>query len=261
MKYTILIILTFTLLIVSTYSSINAKAIYSIRTDKYTKKVNTKNLNGIAYINSHQLSKSVFKQYKFQQKINKYSNNEYTISFIPGSFFILMDDWSGPKVSQMKLPVVKLGKENYFPLLSLIESLDSLGVFEVKYSKDGKHINLQSTRYFAFNSSTKLPKLRIIKNTFNDGQTFIMGKSYSDITPFRDEFLSTAKKLVESLENLKPIRSEEFINLILPDKSTEIYIEKLKKLKSKLKTPYSIPKGLSRKELDEIKKSDSGGME
>lgn len=240
-----------------------ADVVYSIRTNKIDKKVKAKNLHGVDYINSKQLANSIFKNYKFDKKANKFTSKEFNISFIPGSFFILADDWSGPKISQMNLPVLNVFGDSYFPLLGLVSALDSLGVYDVSLSKDNHHISLQSNRYFSYGSLPKLPKLRIINRNTAEVVKYQVGKTYSDITPFKDEFLSSANKLVESLKVLKPtkniikIKDEESKQNELNQK----YLEKIKAKKSKLNKPYNMPKGLKRKELEEVKKSKSGGME
>lgn len=246
-----------TILLVLISSNLYSSSVYSIRVND--SKFNVKALNhyGNDLISANQVSSYILPKSKYISKENKIEANDYTISFTPGTVYIVKENWLGRRVAQLDLPVLSMKRKVYFPLRSLIFSLDSLNIYNVLAGEDEKHFLLADN---SFSGLTSLPKIQSLtelekearqslnlKSTgVNNAIIFSSGDGKSvkvnESEPFKKSFLELNKKLSKSFKSLKP---EKFV-------PSEPAINEVNRIDADL-PQYVIPEDLIRKELEEVK--------
>ena len=255
MKFSITIIIFF--LSINAYSS----TVYSIRSGSKTSSVKTTDFFGVDHFTHDQVAKYLLRKAKHSTKDHNFQFSQNVIHYLPGSFFISYENWSGKEVAQLNLPVRKIRNKFYFPSESFLKALDTLDVYTVSFSADKKHIVLASNEdVFSFRDLPKFPKfemaqkskLKIVGEQRSYGNTL----SYTSSNPFIKSFKSLNKELSSSIKDLKPEK------LMLPLKTPAQEVKediqssnpKMKKgLEKKEKSQeYLIPKGLIRRELQEL---------
>ncbi len=253
MKIIIVILLSFVLL----HSNGMATSQWTVQVGKSIKKIETRVLGGISHLSTEQIKKYVLKDTKYKKSKKQFDSKEYSLKYNVGSFFIIFRDWSGVKAVQLSSPVALLGGKHYFPAKSFFHSLDSLGLFTVSFSPDswrskGKHVILAGREFLALKSLKRNPNNLGKIKAGGDGKLYLQTSALGSKSPFSDAFAKLSKKLARSLKSYKPSLVEIYSP---PLQNIEDEIIGLDASAQKEKfTPYIIPRGLIRKELDELHK-------
>lgn len=227
---------------------------YNIRVNQSKFNVSAINHYGNDLISANQVSNYILPKSKFIKNDNKIESNDFTIHFTPGTVYIVKENWLGRRVAQLDLPVLSMKKNIYFPLKSLLYSLDSLNIYNVLASEDQKNFLLADNSFAGLSALPKLESLSELQNQAlnslprkgSNSQNAIIFSSgdgtnirVSESEPFKKSFLDLNKKFKKSIELLKP---DKFV-------PTEPKKEDLPS-----ENNYVIPKDLIRKELEEIKR-------
>ena len=211
----------------------------------------------MSHISSEQIKKYVLKDSKYRKFQKRFNSKEYSLKYNVGSFFLTFEDWSGKKAIQLSAPVTLQKGRHYFPAKSFFRSLDSLGLFTISFSLDsrrakGQHVILADREFLALKplarSSNNLGKIKKDR----DGNLYFKSLGSVSKSPFSDAFARFSKKLALSLKNYKPSLIEIYSSPIL-DIQNEI-INAIPFENKNESTPYIIPKGLIRKELEELER-------
>lgn len=246
----------------SAYSFTLSSSVYDIRVNDSKYKVSPLNHYGNDLVSTIQVSKYLLPKTNYNSSERRFEGSDFILTFTPGTIFIVKENWLGKSIAQLDLPVLSMKKSFYFPLKSLIYSLDSLNIYKVLAGDDGKHFLLSDN---SFSGLANLPTFEALKELKKEAEQTLKLKSsdlgkailfssgdgksikVSESNPFKESFLNLNKKLSSSLDNLKP---EEFI----PSKQVleETKIDSLQNQNNEYH--YLIPKGLIRKELEEIRK-------
>jgi hypothetical protein len=230
---------------------------WTVQIGKSIKKFDAKLFGGVSHISSEQIKKYVLKDSKYKKSQKRFDSKEYSLKYNVGSFFLAFEDWSGTKVVQLSAPVTLLKGKHYLPAKSFFRSLDTLGLFTISFSLDsrrakGQFVILADREFLALKplprKSNNLGKIKKDR----DGNLYFKSSGSVGESPFSDAFVKLSKKLAVSLKNYKPSLVEIYSPPILEVQS-EI-IEAIPFENKNKSTPYIIPKGLIRKELEELQR-------
>lgn len=225
---------------------------FDVRVGDKNFKIKSKDIRGVDHLSHYQIQKYILRESKHNSAQGIFTSDNFNLIYQKGSFFIVLEDWSGKMAAQLNLPVTQEQGTTYFPAISFFKSLDTLGLFTVSFASDMEHVLLVSKDdVFAFKP---LPKKPSYGSTIKVGEKVSFGNSmsYRSQNPFSSSFKSLNKELLKSLREMKP---EE---LNLPESKAPVQnlpTEKIKIPKEAVDKPggsYLIPKGLIRKELEEI---------
>lgn len=213
--------------------SVNAK----IRSIQSTK------MNGNDYISVYSASKHLMPGSNYNAKENKIEAGDFDLYYYPNSFFIVKEDWNGATYYQLGLPVTESKNRYFFPLISFLFALDSMNIYDVAAVDKGINYTLVSKGESLLKPLAKNSSSTNFSNSV-DGKLKFTDTYTTD--PFKDSFIKSSKKLQEAFKDLKP--------------KTELLEAKLKEsdaVTDKPKPgPYELPKGLIRRELEEVRKKD-----
>lgn len=202
-------------------------------------------ISGTDYITASAVSKLLLPGSKFKAENNKIEAGDFDLYYFPKSFFVIKEDWAGSHYYQLGMPAVTRSGRDFLPLKTLVYALDTMDVFDVASAEKGVQFTLVSKgqtllQPLASNNRTKkIRRNREGKYSFSD--------TYS-LDPFRDSFLENNEKLKEAFKNLEP-KLKKFETLF--QEKTPSFISDEPKANS-----YGLPKGLIRRELDEVRKKE-----
>lgn len=230
-------------LIIIIFSLLGFSSTVKLSIDAKIRSIQSTNMNGNEFISAYSASKYLLPGSKFNSKENKIEAGDFDLYYYPNSFFIVKEDWNGATYYQLGLPVAEVKNRDFLPLRSFIFALDSMEIYDVATVNKGLNFTLVSKGQsllmpLANNSSNS----RI--NNSVDGKLKYTDTYSTD--PFKDSFIENSKKLKEAFKDLAP--------------KTELYESNVKENSSVTQKPkpgpYGLPKGLIRRELEELRKKD-----
>lgn len=235
------------------FSTLSAESVYNVRVNNSSFKINALKHYNNDLISVNQISNYVLPNSKLLKNSNAIESNDFTITYTPGTIYIVKENWLGKRVAQLDLPVLQLKKNIYFPLKSFLLSLDTLDIYNVLEGDDGFHFLLTDNNFSGLaNLNIKSEDLIIeSKNTIRQSDKFFISDGdnkkirINKAEPFKNSFDEITKKLGGAIKLLEP---EEY--------KAKIKIENPTKLPPIEQNPeFIIPEGLIRKELEEIKQN------
>lgn len=247
----IIIILFFSLL------SVCFSTEYSLRVGDKVSKIQTITLNGSEYVSVRDISKYLFPNSKLDLKKREIQNNSYSLIYHPGNLFIVMENWEGKRISQMGLPVAEYKNKDYLPGEHFFATLDSLELFDVSSSLDGRFFTFLAkgekllkplAKYRPGSSGVQKSAIR-----FNsEGYPVIVNFS-RNLDPFSNSFFDNSRKLSKYFEQLEiQTFNDPSESIILDDNSIRSESD-LFNINDLRPTPYFIPEKIIRKEIEEVR--------
>lgn len=217
--------------------------------------INSIELNKAFYASIDNIAPKVFKDMNCKTIGNNIKFSNYNLKFIPNSLFAMLSRGDSILITQMQLPSILYQNKLYLPVSTFINSLDSLGLFNVELDNGNfvlslKKIDIIKTREDIVYKS--VPKLKMDVKKITEVK-------YNAMNELSDSYSKIYSSLKGSFESQKKSKKQS------PKKKLEIINEEPEPIKERIHNKptdfYRIPKGFVRTEIENMLKETDPNKE
>lgn len=166
-------------------------------------KVNNVNLvyfNDSRYIDIEKIPNNIINKSKYNAETHTITSSDFRLQFLPGSFFYTLDNVEETKVVQLYLPIIvksnsisntnsKVKNKLYIPFVSFMKSLDSAGLYDVRYEiVNGEDVIKIKSKKSDLDFTVKFPKLNLNDDEIIDNANAAKATADKDLLKINEDF-------------------------------------------------------------------------
>lgn len=181
-------------------------------------KVDLVYFNDSRYIDIEKIPNNIINKAKYNSDNHTITNSDFRLQFLPGSFFYTLDNIEETKVVQLYLPIIVKSNSNskiqskvknklYIPFVSFMKSLDSAGLYDVRYEiVNGEDIIRVKSKKTEIDFTVKFPKLNFVDDEIIDDANAAKATSNQEMLSVSEDFwdkerIESYNKLAQNLED------------------------------------------------------------
>lgn len=185
-------------------------------------KVNNVNLvyfNDSRYIDIEKIPNNIINKSKYNAETHTITSSDFRLQFLPGSFFYTLDNVEETKVVQLYLPIIvksnsisntnsKVKNKLYIPFVSFMKSLDSAGLYDVRYEiVNGEDVIKIKSKKSDLDFTVKFPKLNLNDDEIIDNANAAKATSDKDLLKISEDFwdeerIANYNQLTKNIEDV-----------------------------------------------------------